>query len=69
MPRILPSDPDAKFCVSREIYFKHSVEAEAEFERMKDHLSKFSLVFYKKNAESGEWDETDWAGYEEEDTE
>ena len=60
---VAPDHPNAKYCVSRERYFKHRVEAEAEFERVKDSAADFALILYEKDAD-GEWEEADSAGYE-----
>ncbi len=65
MSRIRPDSPDARYCVSTSRYFPSRVEAEAEFERVKDAWPDITIEFWEKDSK-GQWKDTDWFGFDEE---
>ena len=59
----LPGDvPDAQFCVSTSRYFRTRIEAEAEFDIVKDAWPGVTIEFYEKTSK-GQWKIANWHGF------
>jgi predicted RNA-binding protein with PIN domain len=63
MPRVSPSDPEAKFCVSISRYFTSQTAAESYFLNEQGARADVTIEFTKWDEVTDEWIETDWDGY------
>ena len=63
MPRAKPEADNATHCVSVSKYFTTRIEAEAEFDRMKDAMPDVAIDFWEKDGKTGDWVDTEWSGY------